>query len=105
MSDSSAVVTDVVRQKLKSVNKYSFKAPPVLGHSELTAIPEARSSSAMPRVHMDIPYLAMVYAAIHIGHVSIYCTGFTYIMLYMSSIPSQLTEMSFQQIKSVRFLK
>ncbi len=32
----------------------------VRGHSEFTAMPCARSSSAMPRVHMLMPYFAMV---------------------------------------------
>ena len=35
---------------------------PVFGQSALTAMPCGRSSSAMPNTHMDMPYLAMVYA-------------------------------------------
>lgn len=33
---------------------------PVLGHRAFTAIPSSLNSSAMPRTHMDIPYLDMV---------------------------------------------
>ena len=35
---------------------------PVRGQSAFTAIPSALSSSAMPSTHIDMPYLAMVYA-------------------------------------------
>lgn len=35
---------------------------PVLGQSALQAIPSSLNSSAMPRMHMDMPYLAIVYA-------------------------------------------
>ena len=52
---------------------------PVLGHNALTAIPSGLNSSAIPRVHIDMPYLAIVYAEmynIYIGWVffSINCT-------------------------------
>jgi len=33
-----------------------------LGHRALTAIPSSLNSSAIPRTHIDIPYLAIVYA-------------------------------------------
>lgn len=36
---------------------------PVRGQSALTAIPSGFNSSAIPSTHIDIPYLAMVYAA------------------------------------------
>jgi len=35
---------------------------PVLGQRALTAMASDLNSSAMPKTHMDIPYLAMVYA-------------------------------------------
>jgi len=34
----------------------------VLGQIAFTAMPLSRNSSAMPSTHMDIPYLAIVYA-------------------------------------------
>lgn len=33
---------------------------PVLGHNALTEIPSSLNSCAMPRTHMDMPYLAIV---------------------------------------------
>lgn len=38
-----------------------FQHIPVLGHKALTAM-DPLNSSAMPRTHMDMPYLAIVYA-------------------------------------------
>ena len=35
---------------------------PVFGHSAFTAMPSSLNSSDIPRTHMDIPYLAIVYA-------------------------------------------
>merc|ERR1719361_2792698 len=34
----------------------------VFGQIAFTAMPASLNSSAMPRTHMDIPYLAIVYA-------------------------------------------
>ena len=39
---------------------------PVFGHSALTAMPSDLNSSDIPKTHMDIPYLAIVYAEIFI---------------------------------------
>jgi len=44
--------------KLCTLCRYS----PVRGQSAFTAMPSALSSSAMPSTHIDMPYLAMVYA-------------------------------------------
>ena len=33
---------------------------PVLGHNAFTAIPSVLNSSAIPKTHIDMPYLAIV---------------------------------------------
>ena len=42
------------------MNYTERKQIPVLGHKALTATPSDLNSSAIPRTHIDIPYLAIV---------------------------------------------
>lgn len=42
--------------------KQQHSHSPVLGQRALTAMPSLRNSSAMPSTHIDMPYLAIVYA-------------------------------------------